>query len=162
MRLPAVRLDSVNVRNTPITSSQLEIYCTKWYDSWVRRVFRTRTFTRWMRKSGLTDGALCEAVAEMVQGLIDADLGGHAVKKRVALPGQGKRGGARTIVATKLADRWFFLYGFGKNERANIDRDELKMLQELAKELLGFDNRQLATALAAGEIVEVCNGNDPT
>lgn len=126
----------------------------------MKRVFRTRTFTRWMRKAELTDDALCEAVCEMAQGLVDADLGGHVVKKRVALPGQGKRGGARTIVATKLADRWFFLYGFGKNERSNIDKDELKVLQELARELLGFDDRQLETALTAGEIVEVGNDND--
>lgn len=48
------------------------------------------------------------------------------------------------------------------NERANIDKDELKVLQEVAKDLLGFDDRQLATALAAGEIVEACNGNDQT
>ncbi|MCX7692109.1 type II toxin-antitoxin system RelE/ParE family toxin [Tepidimonas taiwanensis] len=128
----------------------------------MRRVFRTRTFTRWMRKTGLTDDALCAAVTEMAQGLIDADLGGHVVKKRIALPGQGKRGGARTLVATKLADRWFFLYGFGKNERTNIDLDELRVLQEVAKEFLAFDEHQLGTALAAGEIVEVCNGNDPT
>lgn len=126
----------------------------------MKRVFRTRTFTRWMRKAELTDDVLCEAVCEMAQGLVDADLGGHVVKKRVALPGQGKRGGARTIVATKLADRWFFLYGFGKNERANIDKDELKVFQELARELLGFDDRQLAAALTAGEIMEVCNDND--
>ncbi|HSQ06627.1 MAG TPA: type II toxin-antitoxin system RelE/ParE family toxin [Chromatiaceae bacterium] len=123
-------------------------------------VYRTRTFTRWMHKAGLTDEALCHAVAEMQQGLVDADLGGHVVKKRVALPGQGKRGGARTIVATKMADRWFFLYGFGKNERANIGNDELKMFQEVAKELLGFDDRQLLVALTAGEILEVCDGND--
>lgn len=38
-------------------------------------------------------------------------------------------------------------------------KDELKVFQELAKELLGFDDRQLATALRAGEIVEVCDGN---
>lgn len=126
----------------------------------MRRVFRTRTFTRWMKKTGLTDDDLCVAVAEMIGGLVDADLGGHVVKKRVALPGRGKRGGARTIVATKMADRWFFLYGFGKNERASIDKDELKVLQEVAKELLEFDDRQLATALSAGEIVEVCDGND--
>jgi hypothetical protein len=63
-------------------------------------------------------------------------------------------------VATKFAGRWFFLYGFSKNERANIDRDELKMLQEVAKELLAFDDGQLVTALSAGEIVEVCNDND--
>lgn len=128
----------------------------------MRKVFRTRTFTRWVRKAGLSDDALCDAVSEMVQGLIDADLGGHLVKKRVALPGQGKRGGARTIVATKMADRWFFLYGFSKNERANIDLDELKILQEVAKELLGFDDLQLAAALELGEIVEICNGNDKT
>lgn len=64
------------------------------------------------------DNAICHAVSEMAQGLIDADLGGNVVKKRIGLSGQGKRGGARTIVATKMADSWFFLYGFGKNERA--------------------------------------------
>jgi hypothetical protein len=126
----------------------------------MRRVFRTRTFTRWMQKAGLADDSLVQAVSEMAQGLVDADLGGNVVKKRVALPGRGKRGGARTIVATNLGDRWFFLYGFGKNERANIDRDELKFFQEVAKELLGFDDRQIAKALSAGEIVEVLHGND--
>ena len=115
-----------------------------------------------MRKAGLSDDVLCRAVEEMANGLVDADLGGYVVKKRVALSGQGKRGGARIIVATKLADRWFFLFGFGKNERANIDKDELKFLQEVAKELLEFDERQLATALMTGEIMEVCNGNDQT
>ncbi len=110
-----------------------------------------------MQYSGLTDSALRKAVFEMAQGLYDADLGSYVVKKRIALPGQGKRGGARTIVATKLAERWFFLYGLRKNERANIDQTELKLLQELAKEFLSFDDHQLAIAiaLAAGEIVEI-------
>ena len=128
----------------------------------MRRVFRTKTFTRWMRKTGLTDAALCAAVSEMSEGLIDADLGGSVLKKRISLPGQGKRGGARTLVATKMADRWFYLYGFSKNERVNISQDELRVLQEIAKDLLGFDERQLATALSSGEIVEICDGNDQT
>ncbi len=85
-------------------------------------IFRTRTFTRWMGKAGLTDDDLCQAVTEMVAGLIDADLGGHVVKKRVALAGRGKRGGARTIVATNLADRWFFLFGFGKTNEPTSTR----------------------------------------
>lgn len=108
-----------------------------------------------MHRAGLTDCALRHAVSEMVEGLIDADLGGHLVKKRIPLPGRGKSGGARTIVATKRADRWIFLYGFEKNERANIGRDELKALQEVAKELLEFDDRRIATAMAAGEIAEI-------
>lgn len=126
----------------------------------MRRVLRTRTFTRWMRKAGLPDTALCRAVIEMAAGLIDADLGGHVVKKRIALPGQGKRGGARTLVATRLTDRWIFLYGFAKNERATIRDDELKALQEIASELLGLDERQLAVALAADELVEICDDDD--
>ncbi|NCW39895.1 MAG: hypothetical protein EBV79_06665 [Betaproteobacteria bacterium] len=58
------------------------------------RVFKTRHFSRWMRKTGLTDSSLCTAVLEMAQGLIDADLGGGVFKKRVGLAGRGKRGGA--------------------------------------------------------------------
>lgn len=126
------------------------------------RVFKTRTFNRWLRKAGLTDDALRQAVVEMTQGLVDADLGGHVLKKRVALPGLGKRGGARTIVATRMTDRWFFLYGFGKNERDSINKNELKVLQEMAKELLSFDDRRLTAAMAAGEILEVHDGNDET
>ena len=112
-----------------------------------------------MRKAGLSDPALLDAVLEMMLGLIDADLGGHVVKKRVALPGQGKRGGARTIVATRNSNRWFFLFGFSKSERSNIDKGELKVLQEVARDLLGFNDRQLADALSAGEITEVLDGN---
>ena len=95
----------------------------------MKKVFRTRTFTRWMLKAGLSDSMLCKAVSEMESGLVDADLGSYVLKKRVALPGRGKRGGARTIVATKQGSHWFFLYGFGKNERSNIDKSELRFLQ---------------------------------
>ncbi len=66
----------------------------------MNRAFKTRHFSRWMRKTELIDEALCGAVREMSQGLIDADLGGGVVKKRVGLAGRGKRGGARTLVAT--------------------------------------------------------------
>jgi hypothetical protein len=36
----------------------------------------------------------------------------------------------------------------------------LRLFQEVAKELLGFDDRQIAKALSAGEIAEVSHGND--
>lgn len=81
------------------------------------RVFKTRQFDRWVRKEGVTDPMLWAAVIEMENGLIDADLGGHLVKKRIALPGRGKRGGARSLVAYRLGDCAFFVYGFAKNER---------------------------------------------
>ena len=58
-----------------------------------------------MRKTELNDAMLCQAVSEMERGLLDADLGGGVLKKRIALPGRGKRGGIRTLVATNQGDR---------------------------------------------------------
>jgi len=70
----------------------------------------------------------------MEKGLIEANLGGDVVKKRLALPGRGKRGGARTLVATNKDNRWFFLFGFRKNERANITSEELEGLREITRQ----------------------------
>ena len=56
----------------------------------------------------------------MENALIDAELGGRVVKKRVALPGRGKRGGTRTLEVYQQAKKSLFVYGFDKNERANI------------------------------------------
>lgn len=61
-----------------------------------------------MSKTDLTDQSLYTAISEMLNGLIDAHLGGSIVKKRVAVPGRGKRDGARTIVATNFGNHWFF------------------------------------------------------
>jgi hypothetical protein len=123
------------------------------------RVFKTRFFSRWMRKTELTDSALCHAVAEMAQGLIDADLGGDVVKKRIGLAGRGKRGGARTLVATNRGNRWFFLYGFEKSDRANITDDELEALKEIAEQLLARAGRQLDEAVQDGSLQEICDEN---
>lgn len=123
----------------------------------MKRVFKTRHFSRWMRKTELTDSVLCAAVVEMVQGLIDADLGGGVVKKRVALAGRGKSGGARTLVATNKGTRWFFVFGFEKNDRANIAPNELEALQNLAQELLARTGSQLALALNDQTLEEICH-----
>ena len=125
----------------------------------MRRVFKTRHFSRWMRKTELTESALCSAVAEMAQGLIDADLGGGVVKKRVGLAGRGKRGGARTLVATNKGNRWFFVFGFEKNDRANIGADELEALQDLAHDLLARTGPQLDLAVNKQTLEEICHAH---
>lgn len=123
----------------------------------MKRVFKTRHFSRWMRKTELTDSALLNAVEEMSQGLIDADLGGGVVKKRIGLAGRGKRGGARTLVATNKGNRWFFIFGFEKNERANIADDELEALRDIAEQLLVRTGQQLDEAVEKGALQEICH-----
>lgn len=127
----------------------------------MRRVFKTRHFHRWMRKTELTDDVLCRAIAEMADGLMDADLGGNIYKKRVGLPGRGKRAGARTLIATNLGTKWFFLFGFEKNERDNITYSELQGLQQLARHLLASPGPLLAAALLDGSLAEICHDLDP-
>src|ERR1022692_1717475 len=51
------------------------------------------------------------------------------------------------MVATKHANRWFLLYGFGKNEQGNIDDRELAALQKLANALLAMTSAQLEHAV---------------
>ena len=123
------------------------------------QILATKSFARWMRKSKVSHTDLIAATQEMVGGLIDADLGGHVIKKRVALQGRGKSSGARTIVATKFGRRWIYLFGFEKNDRANIDTAELKALQELAKTLLGLNTTEIALAIHDGDLIDL-NGDD--
>ncbi len=118
------------------------------------RVFKTKEFNS-SKEKGLTDKALCTAVREMNQGLIDANLGDHVCKKRVPIEGQGKRGGLRTLIAFKQNDRAFFTYSFAKNTRANITKNELKALKKLAKELFAYTDVGLKKAIKVKELFEV-------
>jgi len=118
-------------------------------------ICKIRNFTRWARKTGLNDALLERAVLEIKSGLLDADLGGGIVKKRIALPGRGKRGSTRTLLATNLGDRWFFVFGFEKNELENISEKELATLKMLAKDLLGMTAAQIKVAIGEGSLVEV-------
>ncbi len=40
------------------------------------------------------------------------------------MPGQGKRGSYRTLLALKHEERAFFVYGYAKNLKANITTKE--------------------------------------
>lgn len=127
-----------------------------------RRVFKTRTFGRWSCKARISDEILCAAVEEMLRGLIDAELGGKVFKKRIPVPGRGKRGGARTVVGSNLQDRWFFLYGFEKNDPETIDGRELAALRTIATTLLAMEAKSIARAVAENELEEICHEEKPT
>lgn len=96
----------------------------------------------------------------MERGLHDGDLGGGLIKKRVARAGSGKSGGYRMMVAYREAERAVFLYGFAKNERDNIEPDELATLKDLADGLLTADDGMIAKALKDKSLLEVFYATD--
>lgn len=96
-----------------------------------------------------------EAVHRGEKGQVDADLGGDVIKQRIARPGQGKSKGYRTIILFRRGDKAFFIYGFLKSQRANINEDEEEQFREAAKHVLSLTEEQLSELLKRGDFVEV-------
>ena len=119
------------------------------------RVFKTKWFSRFARKEDISDFALLEAIERLQSGVLDADLGGGLVKQRLARTGEGKSGGFRTIIAYKSGNSAFFIYGFAKNERDNIDAKDLKYLKSTAAELLGRLEREIEVLKNDNELMEI-------
>jgi hypothetical protein len=119
------------------------------------RIFISRWFQRFARKEGIADAALREAVFRADKGQIDADLGGGVIKQRIARPGQGRSKGYRTIILFRRGAKAFFVYGFSKSQRVNIDDDEQGQFKEAAKHVLALTEKQLAELLKRGDFEEV-------
>ena len=77
----------------------------------------------------------------MQAGPYEADLRGGLLMKRIALSGQGKSGGFRTLVAT--------------NKGSKFDKNGEEALKKMASHLLSLSPPGLSTAQRAGELMEV-------
>jgi len=119
------------------------------------RVFVTKEFGRFARAQKIGDEMLSEAVQRAGDGLVDADLGGTVIKQRVARPGQGRRSGFRTLIAYRPGQRAVFVHGFAKNERDDIDKDDLKRLRRFAAEILSWGEQRIRILLENGKWREV-------
>jgi hypothetical protein len=119
------------------------------------RIFKNKSFARFARKARITDAVLCTAIANITQGLIDADLGGDVIKQRIPRQGGGKSGGFRTIILFRIRKRAFFVHGFAKNEQDNISDDELAAFKLLAAEMMSYSDKALDKAIANGTLTEV-------
>lgn len=112
------------------------------------RAFKAKLFTRSCRKAGISDKELCAAVAELAKGLGD-NLGGNVWKKRL------NNNMHRAIALTKPGHFWLFVYLFAKQDRDNIDNDELAAFKKLAKDVGKADEAKLDELMTNGEYKEI-------
>jgi hypothetical protein len=119
------------------------------------RIFKTKGVGRFVRRERISEASLKEAIERAERGTIDADLGGGLIKQRVARAGQGRSGGFRMVVAYRAAGRAVFLYGFAKNDRDNIDDDELQALRVIGANWLAASGEVVRQALNDGDLQEV-------
>ncbi len=124
------------------------------------RIYKNRWFDKFARREGITDLALCAAIRRAENGMIDADLGGGLIKQRVAREGAGKSSGFRTLIIYRSGEMCVFTFGFAKNDRANLNRDELVAFKKAAKIVVALTEAQIETEVTAGRLMEVQCGDD--
>ncbi len=123
----------------------------------MKRVFKTKTFDRWARKV-VSDELLCQAAREIEQGQYEADLGGGVCKKRVAVPGQGKSGSTRTLVAKKHNAAIFFLAGRRKNAPgSDFSAKEVEAAKIIGHALESASTKKRDDLVATEILKEICN-----
>ena len=107
----------------------------------------TKWFNKWAGKANLSNLILLESINNLEKGLSVVELGGNLLKIRVKRAGKGKSSGFRTIVVYKKEKKVIFLYGFGKNEKSNIDKAELQYFKKLGRDLLALDAKQITYSI---------------
>ncbi len=107
------------------------------------RKLSTKWFNKWAEKANLSNFNLLESIDNLEKGLSVVDLGGSLFKIRVKRADKGKSAGFRTIVAYKKEEKVVFLYGFGKNEKSNINKAELQYFKKLGKDMLALEDKQV-------------------
>jgi hypothetical protein len=87
-----------------------------------------------------TDEDLTGLQASLLENPAAGDLikEGHGLRKlRVAMPGRGKRGGARVICYHWISEQQCYLiYAYAKNVAADLTKDQLKTLSDIMQEVL--------------------------
>jgi hypothetical protein len=88
----------------------------------------------------------------IAHGQVD-DLGGGVYKKRL------RKNQYRSIILAKAGTFWVYEYLFAKQDRANIDDDELAAFRKLAKAYSGLTAHQVNRLVQDQDWMEICNGN---
>ncbi|MBD8170373.1 type II toxin-antitoxin system RelE/ParE family toxin [Erwinia persicina] len=115
-------------------------------------VYVVSAFSEKAQKEAVSDDSLLKAAEEIVNGLIDANLSGSLVKKRIASGNRntGRSDGNRAIVSIKRGKKLFYLYLFSKKEKDNITKKELKALKEFGELMFSYSDEQLNDMVSKG------------
>jgi hypothetical protein len=117
-----------------------------------QRVFKTAWFARAARRAHILDEELCSAIRQVVLGQAD-DLGGGVFKKRL------RQNQYRSIILARTGHYWIYEYLFAKQERANIEDDELADFRKLVKAYAVLTAHQVNQLIREGDWKEICDGN---
>ncbi len=117
--------------------------------------YKLKDFAKWAKKESISDDELAAVASEMSRGLLGDRLGAHIYKKRIRVEGRGKRGGARAIVLYKDQNVTLFLYGYLKNDQADLSQNEEKQLRLFASEFMRLSSAERTRLKAQGKLIPI-------
>lgn len=125
------------------------------------RVYKVKVFARFQRRERIADKTLAKAVKSAEQGGASMPISAAGSSSSVWPDRAGARAaGYRTVIAYRHGDLAVYLLGFAKNERANIDDDELEDLRGQAQVFFKLTEDQIEAAIAENELTEVSYGDE--
>jgi hypothetical protein len=114
------------------------------------RFFKTAWFSKAAKKAHISDNELCAAIRQVVLGQAD-DLGGGVFKKRLS------KNQYRSIILARGGDYWVYEYLFAKQDRGNIEDDQLDDFRKLAKAYATLTEQQVDELTQHKDWIEICN-----
>ena len=122
-------------------------------DAKSERVFKTAWFAKAARKTHIPDSELCAAIRQVILGQAD-DLGGGVFKKRLS------KNLYRCIIVARGGQYWVYAYLFAKQDRPNIQDDELVAFRQLAALYARKTAADIAREIQFKELVEICHDEE--
>ncbi|MBC8403424.1 MAG: type II toxin-antitoxin system RelE/ParE family toxin [Candidatus Marinimicrobia bacterium] len=116
---------------------------------------KTKWFHKWAKKQTVTDQLLLDTIENVPNQLGSTNLGSGLFKVRTPKKGKGKSGGFRTFLVYKESEIALFVYGFAKNEKDNLDKNELKYFKKLSKDLLAISNSEYRRLVSSDNFIEI-------
>lgn len=117
------------------------------------RIFKTAWFAKAARKAHIPDDELCSAIRQVMLGQAD-DLGGGIFKKRL------RKNQYRSIILARAGHYWVYEYVFAKQDRANIEDQELAAFRKIAKAYGSLTTQQIRQLIQDNDWMEICNGDE--
>jgi hypothetical protein len=119
------------------------------------RIFKNKSFAKFAAREGIEDTKLCQAIYDAEAGKIDANYGGGVIKQRIARPNEGKSGGYRAIIFYRQGNHAFFVHGFAKSKKANLNESEVRLYKDAANIVLAYSDQELDRLVTDGVFKEV-------
>lgn len=125
------------------------------------KILITNWFKKWLKKVNIEKDDLISSANIMNKNNGTAvNLGSGLFKIRVKRKGQGKRGSYRTILIFKKDKLILYVYGFAKNEKDNLEKDELKLFKKLSKDIIRMSDDELFNQIKLGSFINLEKNNE--